>query len=213
MERSRHVTQGHAVHARQRGPARLAALAVVLLAAWPASEAAAQPAGLFAPASGSGAEIDVSRIDPDPLTMRQRLVTIDLDQLVPATDAAGRRAAAGIQIAPSGMLTLNLFDDAVFTGLVERTAPTFSGGQSLSGRLTGIEMGTLTLVVNGGVVAGTVRTPEATYRIRPAGNGLHAVTQVDLSQLPPLGEPLLRRDLDREAPPEEPAPDRRPAPC
>ena len=51
-------------------------------------------------------------------------------------------------------------------------------------------MGTMTLVVNGEVVAGTVRTPEATYRIRPTGAGLHAVSQVELSRLPPLGEPI-----------------------
>ena len=49
----------------------------------------------------------------------------------------------------------------------------------------------MTLVVNGEVVAGTVRTPEAIYRIRPVGNGLHAVSQIDPSQLPPLGEPIL----------------------
>ena len=191
---------------------RRVALAILLLAGWPAGETAAQPGGLFTAASASGAEIEATRIDPDPLTMRRRLVTIDLGQLVPAADAAGRRAAAGIEVAPSGVLTLNLFDDAVFTGLVERTAPTFSGGQSLSGRLAGVERGTLTLVVNGNVVAGTVRTPEATYSIRPTGSGLHAVSQVDLSQLPPLGEPILRRDLDRDAPPGELVPDRRPAP-
>ena len=188
------------------------ALAVLLLSGWPAGEAAAQPAGLFTAASASGAEVGATRSEPDSLTMRRRLVTIDLGQLVPGTDAAARGAAGGIEIAPSGVLTLNLFDDAVFTGLVERTAPTFSGGQSLSGRLQGVEMGTVTLVVNGDVVAGTVRTPEATYRIRPAGNGLHAVSQVDLSQLPPQGEPILRRDLDRDPPPEDLVPDRRPAP-
>ena len=91
------------------------------------------------------------------------------------------------------LLRLNLFDDTSFTGLVERTAPTHSGGYSLSGRLAGVEMGTVTLVVNGEVVAGTVRTPAATYRIRPAGGGLHAVSQIDLSRLPPLGEPTPRR--------------------
>lgn len=77
--------------------------------------------------------------------------------------------------------------------LVERVAPTFSGGRALSGRLAGVEQGVMTLVVNGAVVAGTVRTPEATYRIRPAGNGLHAVSEVDLSRTPPLGEPIIRR--------------------
>ena len=80
-----------------------------------------------------------------------------------------------------------LFDDASFTGFVQSVAPTFSGGYSLSGSLAGVEMGTMTLVVNGEVVAGTVRTPEATYRIRPAGAGLHAVSEIDPSRLPPLG--------------------------
>ena len=207
MDRSGHASEGQVGCASWR----LAALAVVLVSGWPAGEAAAQPDGIFTPASASAAEVDATRIDPDPLTLRRRLVTIDLGQLVPATDAAPRGAAAGIEIAPAGMLTLNLFDDAVFTGLVERTAPTFAGGQALSGRLAGIEMGTLTLVVNGEVVAGTVRTPEATYRIRPAGNGLHAVSQVDLSQLPPAAEPIPQRPLGSEAPPAETVPDRRPA--
>ncbi|MCY4599632.1 MAG: hypothetical protein OXF27_06905 [Acidobacteria bacterium] len=177
-------------------------VALLLLSGWAAGAAAAQPAGLFTPASASGAQMDAMRIDPDPLTLRRRLVEIDIAQLTPTEDAVARRDAAGIEITPSGVLTLNLFDDAVFTALVERTAPTFSGGQALSGRLAGIEMGTLTLVVNGDVVAGTVRTPEATYRIRPAGNGLHAVSQVDLSQLPPLGEPILRRPSGSGLPPE-----------
>ncbi len=204
------VSRGQAA-SRQR-LLRLAALAVLLLSGWPAEEAAAQPGGLFTAVAASNADIDVALAAPDTLTMRRRLVTIDLGQLVPATDSAAGRAAAGIEVAPSGVLTLNLFDDAVFTGLVERTAPTFSGGQALSGRLAGIEMGTLTLVVNGDVVAGTVQTPDATYRIRPAGNGLHAVSQVDLSQLPPLGEPIPgRRPGDRE-PPFELDPDRPPAP-
>ena len=65
----------------------------------------------------------------------------------------------------------------------------------------------MTLVVNGAIVAGTVRTPEATYRIRPAGGGLHAVSQVDLSRLPPLGEPIPREQWDGGRRPD--APDRR----
>ena len=96
------------------------------------------------------------------------------------------------------MLTLNLFDDASFTGLVQSVAPTLSGGYSLSGPLAGVDMGTMTLVVNGDVVAGTVRTPEATYHIRPAGAGLHAVSQVDLSRPPPLGEPIPGQGWEEE---------------
>ncbi len=181
------------------GVPRRAALAGVLLVGLAAGEAVGQPRDLFravAPAAASVApgSADVS----DSITLRRRLVSIDFGQLAPPpVDAADAHAVAA-DAAPSGVLRLNLFDDASFTGLVERVVPTFSGGYSLAGRLAGVEMSTVTLVVNGDVVAGTVRTPESTYRIRPAGGGLHAVSEVDLSQLPPLGEPIPRRAWGEE---------------
>ena len=173
------------------GGRRSGLLAGALLAALAAGEAAGQPAGLFQAVAPAGlAALPGAETASDSITLRRRLVAIDFGQLTPPVDAAG--AAALAAAAPSGVLTLNLFDDASFTGLVESVAPTFSGGYSLAGPLVGVEMGTMTLVVNGDVVAGTVRTPEATYRIRPAGGGLHAVSEVDLSRLPPLGEPIPR---------------------
>jgi hypothetical protein len=182
---------------------RAAALAGVLLAALAAGEASGQPGGLFRPVTAAAAATGI-QTSPDSLTLRSRLVAIDFGQLTPPVDAAAASAAAA-EAAPSGVLRLNLFDDASFTGLVESVAPTFSGGYSLSGPLAGVEMGTVTLVVNGAVVAGTVRTPEATYRIRPAAGGLHAVSEVDLSRLPPLGEPIPRQRLEEEdGPPFEP---------
>ena len=214
LARYRQISRGQTNAASRRRSGCIAALvAVVLLSGWPAGEAAAQPGGLFTIVSSSDAAIGgVAPVASDRLTLRRRLVTIDLRQLVPATDSAARGALAGIEIASRGVLMLNLFEDAVFTGLVERTTPTFSGGQALSGRLAGIEMGTLTLVVNGDVVAGTVRTPEATYRIRPAGNGLHAVSQIDPSQLPPLAEPIPRQRLGDDGVPFEFDPGRIPVP-
>ena len=118
----------------------------------------------------------------DPAALRWRDVTIDI----------GRLAGTPAAMWPSGppAVTLNFFDDVTLTGIVERRTPTFSGGHALSGRLAGVGSGTMTLVVNGNVVAGTVRTPTATYRIRPAGVGRHAVSQIDPSRLLPLDEPL-----------------------
>ena len=123
----------------------------------------------------------------DSPSLRRRLVSVDFGQL-------GATATE---------LTLNLFDDAVFTGLVEQREPTFSGGYALSGRLAGVELGTVTLVVNGGVVAGMVWTPEAIYRVFPAGGGWHAISQMDPAALLPLGDPLPRRlpEGDRRDPP------------
>ena len=105
---------------------------------------------------------------------------------------------------------MNLFDDAVFTGIVEHTERTFSGGVALSGRLRGIEEGTFTLVANGTVVAGTVRTLEGLYSIHPARGGWHRVAQIDTARPPRLGEPIrLRPDrFEVERPPERQTRDR-----
>ena len=133
----------------------------------------------------------------DATVVRRRLVRIDLQRLQRARAAASVHSRPRIQTkvvsprrgerdrvpAADETLTLNLFEDVVFTGIVERTAPTFSGGYSLSGRLVGEAPGTVTLVVNGETVAGTVRTLGGTYWIRSAGDGLYAISQVEL---PPL---------------------------
>ncbi len=140
----------------------------------------AQGGGLFLPVETPG--------DADPApgvsVLRSRVVRIDF-----ATLAAARLDADRETTSPT--LTLNLFDGVVFSGIVERTAPTVSGGYVLAGRLDGVELGTFTLVVNGEVVAGTVLTPQATYRIRSAGGSLHAIRQIDPATLPPEGEPLI----------------------
>ena len=210
MDSTRHVpSRSHALRRRDRAAWRVdrscgAVLAGVLLAVSGSGEATGQPAGLFRAAEPTGAAaVRGFQAVADGLTLRRRLVSIDFGQLTPPEDAA-LSGTADAAVALSGVLRLNLFDDASFTGLVERVAPTYSGGYSLSGPLAGVEMGTVTLVVNGAVVAGTVRTPEATYRIRPAGDGLHAVSQIDPARLPPLGEPIRRRRADDDFPPSEP---------
>ena len=201
------------------GPADAAAVLDVTgpaVAAWRDRPAAAdRPVAAAAPASGSGTlvPVGVQTAPPGPSaglfadvrfaaqapagaiapgfpasgSLRRRLVFVDFQQLDASVDE----------------LTLNLFDDAVFDGVVEQRAPTFSGGYALSGPLAGVELGTVTLVVNGGVVAGMVWTPEATYRIAPAGGGLHTIRHVDRAQLLPLGDPVPRQlpEGDRRDPP------------
>ena len=195
-----HVARRSAPALALRG-GRGAILAAALLTALATGEAVGQPGGLFREAAPMAAVAgpDLSAVS-DSVTLRRRLVAIDFGQLVPSADTAAT-VPGGAAAAPSGALTLNLFDDASFTGLVRSVAPTFSGGYSLSGPLAGVEMGTMTLVVNGDVVAGSVRTPEATYRVRPAGAGLHAVSEVDPSRLPRLGEPIPGRGWEDEARP------------
>ena len=171
----------------------LAAVTVVLLAVLLTATVQGQGGGLFSAVEPAAARTRTrASVSTDALTMRRRLVTIDFKMLTRAQASAARpeRRTTALRAGSPATLTLNLFDDAVFTGIVERTAPTFSGGYAVSGRLAGEPPGTMTLVVNGKVVAGTVRTSLATYRIRSAGGGLHAVSQVDPSKLPEGGEPL-----------------------
>ena len=55
-------------------------------------------------------------------------------------------------------MRLNLFDDVSVDSFIERTAPTFSGGYSLSGHIVNGPPGSVTLVINEEIVVGTVRT-------------------------------------------------------
>ena len=187
-------------HRTKPFPALASVVAAAVLGVLGAGEAVGQPVGLFRPPGSTAVSAaDAPSVPPDGLTLRRRLVAIDLAQLASGGPTAPDAAAT----AGPGVLRLNLFDDATFTGLVESVAPTFSGGYSLSGSLAGVELGTMTLVVNGEVVAGTVRTPGAVYRIRPTGGGLHEVSQVDLSRLPPLGEPIPQPRRSPDGPPFE----------
>ena len=156
----------------------------------PAVDARAQVGGLFTPVDSAD---EVIRAAPGPTgavtdgvtTLRSRSVRIDMGGLATAqANAAGGGA-------PPASLMLNLFDDAVFPAAVTGTAPTSSGGYSLTGRLDGVEFGSLVLVVNGDVVAGTVQAPPDTYTIRSVGDGVHVIRKVDLSTLPPEAEPVV----------------------
>lgn len=171
-------------HARLIAPA----LTVLTTLATPAVQA--QSTGLFAP---------VSRAVTTPerladVTVRSRAVTIDLGRLRRAQAVAASLEAVRFRaLSPRGQtrvaapapnatlttLTLNLFHDTVVTGVVEWTDPTFSGGYSLSGRLVEDPLGTMTLVVNGERVVGSVRTADGTYRIRSVAEGLYAVSEVE----------------------------------
>ena len=120
-------------------------------------------------------------------TLASRLARIDFELLNRVTSpSVGPKESAS---ADPATLVLNLFDDVAFVGIVEHVEPT-SSGHALQGRLRGVELGTFTLVANGSVVTGTVRTPEAVYTIRTVSNETYVIRQIDESSLPPLGEPL-----------------------
>ena len=148
------------------------------------NSAEAQPSRLFVEVEG----------EPSPSTeveaLASRLVGIDFGKLARVIESPVglKDTASGKPQAPQ-RLVLNLFDGVVLTGIVEHVESTASG-HALWGRIEDVELGTMTLVVNGNVVVGTVRTPNAVYTIRSADNGAYVIRQIDESSLPPLGEPL-----------------------
>ena len=168
----------------REGPVRRAMVLLLLLVVSPVG-AGAQTRGLFAdvgPAQVSPVRSDrsgTSRVS----TVRSRPVQVDLGRLATIQTDVTRTGS-------SVPLTLNLFDDAVFPAVIDMVAPTGSGGYALFGRLDGIELGTVTLVVNGDVVAGTVRTPATTYAVRSTGRGGYVVREVDPAQVLNNMEPL-----------------------
>lgn len=141
-------------------------------------------ADLFTPVT----EAQSSPLPSDDLTLRSRVVTMDLGQVGRAQAAV---ASSGLAAAPHGAaaatpqptLTFNLFADVVVTALVEHTEPTYSGGYAVSGHLVDEPLSTLTPVVNGETVAGTVRRGGETYHIRSVGAGRYAISEVAESPL------------------------------
>ena len=182
----------------------LVAVTFILLTVLLSSPVEAQTADLFTPVDETPPSGPL-----DDITLRSRVVTIDLGQLDHAQaavadpsgqttqtrDTSSRTDKSNSAPTPGTTLTLNLFADTVVTGLVEWTEPTFSGGYAVSGRLVGDPLGSMTLVVNGERVVGTVQSPEGTYRIRSVGAGLSTVSEVEE---PPLecgvGEPHSETD-------------------
>lgn len=123
--------------------------------------------GLFTAPPGVPA-VDIAR---ETGVIRHRYVGVNFGQL-PASLGSGPQT-----------LALNLFEDAIFTGVIEQVEPS-PAGPTIAGRLQGIDGGTMTLVTIDGVMIGSVTTPTTAFQVRYAGNGVHAVREFDASQLP-----------------------------
>jgi peptidyl-Asp metalloendopeptidase len=110
-----------------------------------------------------------------PATLRSRPVEVNLALL---EGSSPRR------------LALNLFDDLVLHALLDEADELADGGQAWSGRIEGESLSQVVLVQRDDILAGDVFFRDAVYQVRPAGGGLHTVSQIDQSALPPEMEPL-----------------------
>ena len=108
-----------------------------------------------------------------PTILRSRFVEVDFAQL------------RGDQATPPRQLTLNLFDDAVLTAILDHLEPAGSGsGVVWVGTVQGAANSEVTLVVGDGILTGNIRADGATYQVRFAGDGVHVVLQVDPTSFP-----------------------------
>lgn len=155
----------------------LAVAIVLLLMTVPAGSLASPPAQeaqpLFVPVpapQGDGPEVAAQ-----PAVVRSRLVEADLSLL------EGRSPRR---------LALNLFDDVVLDVDLEEAELLPDDGQAWRGQIEGEDLGQVVLVRRGDLLAGDVFLPGAVYRVRSSDGGLHAVSQIDQSALPPEMEPV-----------------------
>ena len=107
--------------------------------------------------------------------IRSRLVNVNFRLLLAPE---GQALDAGV----NPEVTLNLFPDATFTGVVERVEQNFSGGRSWTGRLKERE-GYFHLVASEETFIAHVASKAGIYEVSQAGESLYRVIQLDQSQL------------------------------
>jgi hypothetical protein len=129
-----------------------------------ATSRAACAGGIFTDAARAGAR----EAGPGPRARRQRRVTVDAGRVGPAVDR----------------VTLNLFPDVCVIAHRERTTRPGGGALHWQGRVPGAEPGTVTLVVDDGLMVGTIRLGPEVYEIRYAGEGVHVIIDVDATKFP-----------------------------
>ncbi len=151
----------------------------------PETVLAAQKRPVFLDAAVAG-DPDASS---DAAVKRSRFVRMNFKNLIEASLAEKKGKA------DAAVLDLNLFPDKSPRVRIERVEQK-KDHTVYFGRLDD-DAGELVLVVQGGVVAGSLRGGGMLYQIRPAGKGgVHEIQEVDSALIPPDGEPLVAEDGD-----------------
>lgn len=101
--------------------------------------------------------------------LRRNSASLDVSQLEGLREAVEQGDPAQLQ--------LNLFPGTSLRAVIDRTAET-RFGYSLSGQIDGQPYSSVTLVVHGKVLAGTVESQEGSYSIRFQNGSIHAISQI-----------------------------------
>lgn len=129
---------------------------------------------------------------PDHAVLRARFVALDVSTLPDP-----RRRA---QLAREPGLTLELFPDVFVEAVFDRFDAN-PAGVTWVGHIADSPLSPVTLVYGGGVLTGTIVTPDGFFQIRPASEAarqanpqpagaMHEITQVDQSAFAPEADPL-----------------------
>ena len=125
----------------------------------------------------------------DASVVRSRDVEVRVAQL---SSAAARSAGATLE--------LNLFPDATFRATLDRV-DTSASGFVWVGHIADVPMSSVTLAVEGTTVYGVVLLPGGGYLVKPGGDGISTIVEIDQSVFPPEAEPLVpSASVERDAP-------------
>lgn len=119
-------------------------------------------------------------------TLRSRPVDINFEALV--ASASALEAAAGRNRVA---IRLDLFTDASYVAVLDRITYEWKTNFSWIGHLEGTEGSQVVLVAGGGVLVGSIRLPDAAYRVRYTPEGVHVIEEVDLDAFPEEAEPVV----------------------
>ncbi len=147
------------------------------------------------PASGTSGEVFLpaaeadcafSPADPGGLVLRQRFVKVDLARLI----IPPLRGKPDILHDPVGF---NLFPGLQFDVQQYDMQRAGHGKTRVwTGRIVGSPRSSVTLAMTGSIVAGKIRTEHGDlFDIRYAGNGVHAIRQIDVGAFPPEHAPRI----------------------
>ena len=124
----------------------------------------------------------------DPTTIRSRYVRINFDLLTrseaPLPDAL---QPGPIQKSP---IILIFFDDVFFTAVKDGIELRSENRYTWYGHIEGMAHSQVIIVVEDGSMAGDVRVSSDLYEIRPIGEGIHAIYEIDQSAFPQDAEPI-----------------------
>jgi len=158
-------------------------------------------------------KVEVQRLPPDdaPPATRDRSDLSDKDVAADDPIASLRSLPTAeevriVRINPEALkddeLTIPLIGGG--SAIIENSAREYRGDRVVgwSGAAQGAGSGTSVAVVNGDQVTANIQTSDGFYRLRPLGNGLHALIKTDLSRLPPDHPPsfdMLSQELGDKA--------------